>query len=134
MVRESDLRVIQRLLSELNWGEDSLRKLLDGGRSPLGKRADKQIRTVSDANHVIWALKRFARRGNANKGQHDRKRTARSSCAEIQDLRAAAPHWERREPEKQRQQRRAGMTQTLQTFSFRRARICGRGARRPHLA
>jgi hypothetical protein len=69
MVRESDLRVIQRLLSELNWGEDSLRKLLDGGRSPLGKRADKQIRTVSDANHVIWALKRFARqRANANKG------------------------------------------------------------------
>jgi hypothetical protein len=53
-------------------------------------------------------------------------------CAEIQDLRAAAPHWERREPEKQRQQRRAGMTQTLQTllpFAEREYVDAARGAR-----
>jgi hypothetical protein len=61
LVTEADLRLIQSLQSQLGWTAESFRKFIESERSPLARRADKQIRTTADANKVIWALKRIAR-------------------------------------------------------------------------
>jgi hypothetical protein len=70
LVTAGHLALIQRLRQQLGWSEESFRKFIESERSPLSKRADKQIRTTTDANTVLWAMKRIARqRANANKGQ-----------------------------------------------------------------
>ena len=56
-----DLARIQNMLCQLGWAEETFRKFLESSRSPLSSRADKAIRTTSDANKVWWALKRIAR-------------------------------------------------------------------------
>jgi hypothetical protein len=60
MATAADLARIQRVLEQLAWDDAGLRKFLDSPRSPLAKRASKQIRTTRDANKVYWALKRIA--------------------------------------------------------------------------
>jgi len=60
LVTSADQARIRRLLDLLEWSEDTFRTFLESGRSPLAKRADKQIRTTADANKVWWALKRIA--------------------------------------------------------------------------
>jgi PAS domain-containing protein len=62
LVTAQDIALIRALCERLEWTEDRLRGFLESTRSPLAKRADKAIRTTRDANKVIWALKRIARR------------------------------------------------------------------------
>ncbi len=57
----ADLGRIHRLLAQLGWDQMRFVSFLASGRSPLARRADKTIRTTSDANKVWWALKRIAR-------------------------------------------------------------------------
>jgi hypothetical protein len=59
MATAADLARVQRVVHALGWDEAGLRRFLESQRSPL-QRADKQIRTVKDANKVYWALKRIA--------------------------------------------------------------------------
>jgi hypothetical protein len=61
MANAEDLRRIQSMLDQLGWSELSFSNFLNSQRSPLARRADKQIRTTADANKVWWALKRIAR-------------------------------------------------------------------------
>ena len=61
MATAADLARIQRMLATLEWTEDTFAGFLNSQRSPLARRADKQIRTTNDANKVWWALKRIAR-------------------------------------------------------------------------
>ena len=61
MATSDDLARIQRLLDQLEWSAETFRKFLESSRSPLARRADKTVRTTSDANKVWWALKRIAR-------------------------------------------------------------------------
>jgi hypothetical protein len=60
MASAQDLRRIQAMTAQLGWSHDTYANFLASQRSPLAKRADKQIRTTSDANKVWWALKRIA--------------------------------------------------------------------------
>lgn len=56
----ADLARIQYALDLLGWNQEQLDGWLRSTRSPLGKRAIPQIRTVGDANRVWWALKGMA--------------------------------------------------------------------------
>jgi hypothetical protein len=68
LVTAADLALIQRLRQQLGWSEEAFRNFIESARSPLGQRADKTIRTTSDANKVLWAMKRVARqRANQRK-------------------------------------------------------------------
>jgi hypothetical protein len=60
MATAQDLRRIQAMIAQLGWSHETYANFLASQRSPLAKRADKQIRTTSDANKVWWALKRIA--------------------------------------------------------------------------
>ena len=60
MATARDLRRIQAMIAQLGWSHETYANFLASQRSPLAKRADKQIRTTSDANKVWWALKRIA--------------------------------------------------------------------------
>jgi hypothetical protein len=60
MATAQDLRRIQTMIAQLGWSHETYANFLASQRSPLAKRADKQIRTTSDANKVWWALKRIA--------------------------------------------------------------------------
>jgi hypothetical protein len=60
MATAQDLRRIQAMISQLGWSHDTYANFIASQRSPLAKRADKQIRTTADANKVWWALKRIA--------------------------------------------------------------------------
>ena len=63
MVTPRELGLIQSLLGQIGWTEESLRNfLVNSSKSPFARRADKRIHTVADANKVIWALKPMARR------------------------------------------------------------------------
>ena len=48
MVTHADMARIQRMCVQLGWSEESFRAFLVSSRSPLSKRADKQIRTTAD--------------------------------------------------------------------------------------
>jgi hypothetical protein len=61
MATAADLARIEAIREQLEWSEETFRAFLESGRSPLARRADKSIRTTSDANKVWWALKRIAR-------------------------------------------------------------------------
>ena len=60
IVTAQDIDRIAALREQLGWSDESFRAFLESSRSPLSKRADKTIRTTSDANKVWWALKRIA--------------------------------------------------------------------------
>jgi hypothetical protein len=59
MVSPADLARIQYALDQLGWTQAQLEAWLRSDRSPLGKRATPEIRTLGDANRVWWALKRM---------------------------------------------------------------------------
>lgn len=59
LVCAADLARIQYALDELGWNQAQLDAWLRSSRSPLGKRATPEIRTLGDANRVWWALKRM---------------------------------------------------------------------------
>jgi hypothetical protein len=59
-VTSADLARIENLLAQLGWNQDNLANFLSSSRSPI-QRADKTIRTSSDANKVWWGLKRIAK-------------------------------------------------------------------------
>jgi len=61
LVTAGQLALVQRLRQQLGWSDEAFRNFLNSERSPLGKRADKTIRTTSDANKVLWGMKRVAR-------------------------------------------------------------------------
>jgi len=61
MATAADLARIQAIRERLGWSEETFRGFLESSRSPLARRADKSIRTTSDANKVWWALKRIAK-------------------------------------------------------------------------
>jgi hypothetical protein len=61
MATSGDLARIEALLYDLGWDQAGLMRFLDSPRSPFKRRADKAIRTTSDANQVWWALKNIAR-------------------------------------------------------------------------
>jgi len=61
MATPEDLALIQSLKEQLGWNELNFTNFINSPRSPLSRRADKLIRTTSDANKVIWALKRIVR-------------------------------------------------------------------------
>ena len=69
MATSDDLARIQMIREQLEWSEETFRNFLNSNRSPLARRADKSIRTTSDANKVWWALKRIAGRKGAWKGR-----------------------------------------------------------------
>jgi hypothetical protein len=60
LATSADLARVRHDLDQLAWTEDQFRTFLASSRSPLAKRADKQVRTAADANKVYWALKRIA--------------------------------------------------------------------------
>jgi hypothetical protein len=60
MCTSSDLARIEGLLADLGWDQAGLMRFLNSQRSPFKRRADKSIRTTSDANKVWWALKSIA--------------------------------------------------------------------------
>jgi len=60
MATAADLGRVQRMVQQLGWTEQTFATFLASTRSPLARRADKAIRTTSDANKVWWALKRIA--------------------------------------------------------------------------
>jgi len=59
LVSQADLARIQYALDELGWNQQQFEGYLRSSRSPLGKKANPQIRTLRDANRVWWALKRM---------------------------------------------------------------------------
>lgn len=67
MAGKADLARIKYALGELGWSQEQLEGWLRSARSPLGKKAQPQIRTLRDANRVWWALKGMmdARKGRA---------------------------------------------------------------------
>ncbi|MGB8887122.1 MAG: hypothetical protein WCC87_10395 [Candidatus Korobacteraceae bacterium] len=54
-----DLEQIEGYYHRLGWSRDTFDAWLRSPRSPLGRRARPQIRTVAEANRVRWALKRI---------------------------------------------------------------------------
>ena len=56
----SELARIQYALDLLGWNQAQLEGWLKSPRSPLGRKASPQIRTLFDANRVWWALKKMA--------------------------------------------------------------------------
>lgn len=70
----SDLARIQYALSLLGWNQAQFEGWMHSPRSPLGKRANPQIRTVGDANRVWWALKRMAQNRGLWKEEADYRR------------------------------------------------------------
>lgn len=68
LVTDADLRRIDYALDQLGWSRTQLDGLLRSSRSPLGKRAHPEIRTLHDANRVWWCLKRMIDRGKCAQG------------------------------------------------------------------
>lgn len=62
MAGAEDLARIQDALSRLGWDQARFEAWLRSPTSPLGRRANPQIRTVGEANRVWWALKRLLKR------------------------------------------------------------------------
>jgi hypothetical protein len=60
LIGEGDLDRIKQQLTRLGWDQAQLERFLLGSRSPLKGRA--QLRTLSDANRVYWALKHIPAR------------------------------------------------------------------------
>jgi hypothetical protein len=58
LVSPADQARIRYVMGLLDWTEETLQRWLQSGRSPLRGRAE--IRTLSDANKVFWALKGMA--------------------------------------------------------------------------
>jgi hypothetical protein len=69
MVTPEDIALIQRLLGALGWSDEGFTRFLNSAKSPFARRADKQIRTVADANKVWWALKPIAKRKGVWRGK-----------------------------------------------------------------
>jgi hypothetical protein len=59
MASAFDLENIERCYHRLGWERATFDAWLRSPRSPLGRRSQPQIRTVSQANRVRWALKRM---------------------------------------------------------------------------
>jgi hypothetical protein len=57
MAGPAEFARIQYALDQLGWSQAQLDAWLHSSRSPLGKKAQPQIRTLKDANRVWWALK-----------------------------------------------------------------------------
>jgi hypothetical protein len=57
MVSPEDLARIENAIARLGWTRDRFEMWLRSSTSPLALKADRQIRTVADANRVWWALK-----------------------------------------------------------------------------
>ena len=53
----ADLEVIASYYMRLGWSQAQFDGWLRSNHSPLGRRANPEIRTVADANRVRWALK-----------------------------------------------------------------------------
>jgi hypothetical protein len=60
LVSQADLARIQYALDMLGWNQAQLDAWLRSPRSPMGRKASPQIRTLRDANRVWWALKGMA--------------------------------------------------------------------------
>ena len=69
MASPADLARIDYALGELNWSRAQLDVFLRSSHSPLNSRSNPQIRTLSDANRVWWALKRMIDR-NRREREH----------------------------------------------------------------
>jgi len=59
---QEDFRRIEDALTRLGWDQARLEKWLRSPSSPLGRKANPQVRTKGDANRVWWALKRILKR------------------------------------------------------------------------
>jgi hypothetical protein len=59
LVDAATLALLDRLLGQLGWSRERLDAFLHSSKSPVRSGA---IRTLAEANRVIWALKRMLRR------------------------------------------------------------------------
>jgi hypothetical protein len=57
LVSANEISLIDELMSKLGWSQPQLAGWLRSTSSPLKGQSDPQIRTLADANRVIWALK-----------------------------------------------------------------------------
>lgn len=58
-----DLEMIARQLTAMGWDRARLDALLRSPSSPLGRRANPQIRTLADVNRIMYALRAIAKHG-----------------------------------------------------------------------
>lgn len=56
-----DLALIDQQLNFMGWNNSRLEAFLHSPSSPLGKRSNRQLRTLGDVNKVLWALKKIGR-------------------------------------------------------------------------
>jgi hypothetical protein len=56
-----DIAMIESQLDVMGWTRVRLDAFLRSSSSPLGRRANPEMRTLGDVNRVLWALKRIAR-------------------------------------------------------------------------
>jgi hypothetical protein len=56
-----DLTRIESAIKRLGWTHEELENWLRSPSSPIGRRANPEIRTLADANRVWWALKAMLR-------------------------------------------------------------------------
>jgi hypothetical protein len=80
MVSADDLARINDAIARLGWTRERFDAWLNSQYSPLRSRADKQIRTLADANCVWWALKAMLKHAGRWRPDDERKfkRPARS--------------------------------------------------------
>jgi hypothetical protein len=62
MAGPDDLARIDRARTEIGMTPEGLSAWLASKTSPIGARSDGRIRTLADANKIVWALRAMARR------------------------------------------------------------------------
>lgn len=62
LISRQEWEIIDGLLQQLEWRREQLDAWLRSPSSPLGRRSNPELRTMGDANKVIWPLKRMVQR------------------------------------------------------------------------